>query len=271
MTLITSDNTLYVTSCQAPNAEATVLDILRFISEQLNMPIEFDRADSWRERFVRLDAGKLHAAWICGMPYIQRADQDDPLIELLVAPVMRGERYQDRPVYFSDVMVRHNSPYQTFADLKGVRWSYNDRGSHSGHNVVRWYLATHNLDGDFFGSVVGSGGHQRSLQMLLNNEIDASALDSTVLETELRRDPSLAERIRRIEIIGPSPIPPWVVNRHLAPDLRDRLRRAFLTMHEDSRGQDILAAGDYARFTAVTDQDYDPVREMARLALRAYL
>jgi len=37
----------------------------------------------------------------------------------------------------SDVIVRRDSPHQTFADLAGCCWSYNDLGSHSGYNITR--------------------------------------------------------------------------------------------------------------------------------------
>ncbi|MBX3085251.1 MAG: PhnD/SsuA/transferrin family substrate-binding protein [Anaerolineae bacterium] len=257
---------LRFTSCQAPNAEPALTAIMRFVGEQIGMPLEFKLDVPWQDRLAMLDAGTLHAAWICGLPYIRRADQPEPSIELLMAPVMRGERYQGRPIYFSDVVVRADSRYRHFDDLRGARWAFNERGSHSGYNVMCWHLATHGLNGDYFGGVIGSGSHQRSLRMILDGEIDASAIDSTVLETELRHDPSLAARIRRLEPLGPSPIPPWVVNRSLAPQVREQVRQAFLTLHEDSRGRELLAAGDYARFVGVMDEDYDRLREMTRLA-----
>jgi len=258
--------TLHFTSCQASNAEPALIEIMRFVGEQIGIPLEFKLDVPWQDRLAMLDAGTLHAAWICGLPYIRRADQPEPPIALLMAPVMRGERYQGRPIYFSDVVVRADSPYQRFEDLRGARWAFNERGSHSGYNVVCWRLAMHGLNGDYFGSVVGSGAHQRSLRMILDGEIDASAIDSTVLETELRNDPSLAARIRRIEALGPSPIPPWVVSRQLASDMREQVQQAFLTLHEDAHGRDLLAAGDYARFVAVTDQQYDRLREMTQWA-----
>jgi phosphonate transport system substrate-binding protein len=257
---------LQFTSCQSPNAEPALTAIMRYVSQQLGIPLEFKLDVPWQERFTMLDAGQLHVAWICGLPYIKRASQPDSSIELLMAPVMRGERYQGRPIYFSDVVVRSDSPFRSFADLRGSRWAINERGSHSGYNVVCWHLATLKENGSYFGNVVESGAHLRSLEMILNGEVDASAIDSTVLETELRNDPSLAERIHRVGALGPSPIPPWVVSRSLAHALRERVRNSFLTLHEDTHGRDLLAMGDYARFATVTDRDYDPLREMTRLA-----
>lgn len=257
---------LRFTTCQSSNAEPALVDIMRYLSLHFNALLDIDFDLPWQERYAMLDAGTMDAAWICGLPYIKRADQPDPIIELLVAPVMRGERYQGRPIYFSDVIVRSDSPFHSFADLRGARWAINERGSHSGYNVVRWHLAKLKEDGSYFGSVIESGAHLRSLQMILDGEIDASAIDSTVLETELRNDQSLSQRLRRVEIIGPSPIPPWVISRRLVPDVRDYLRQIFLKAHEDERGRAVLAAGDYAYFASVTDHHYDSLREMTSVA-----
>lgn len=257
---------LRLTSCQAPNAEPALRGVLQFISQQTGLAIDFVTDLPWQARAAQLDSGQIHAGWVCGVPYVWRVDRPDPQVELLVAPVMRPPRYQGRPIYFSDVVVHQQSRFIQFADLRGASWAFNERTSHSGYHLTRYSLATRNLNGDFFGKVVEAGAHQRSLRWIMAGEVDAAAIDSTVLETELRQRPDLAAHIRIIDTFGPSPIPAWIVHRSVPPDVRERLRAGFLRLHEDSRGQTLLAAGDYLRFEAVGDRDYDPIREMLRLA-----
>jgi phosphonate transport system substrate-binding protein len=31
----------------------------------------------WQERLRRFDAGRIQVAWMCGLPYVWRADRDD--------------------------------------------------------------------------------------------------------------------------------------------------------------------------------------------------
>jgi phosphonate transport system substrate-binding protein len=102
--------------------------------------------------------------------------------------------------------------------------------------------------------------------MILEGRVDASAIDSTVLELELKRDPAITSQIRIIDTLGPSPIPPWVVLRSLSPELRQDLREVLLRMHLDPQGRAILAEAQMARFTAVQDSDYDAIRRMAHQA-----
>jgi phosphonate transport system substrate-binding protein len=107
--------------------------------------------------------------------------------------------------------------------------------------------------------------------MIADGKLDASAVDSVVLETELRRRPALKHRLRVVESWGPSPAPPWVVSRRLPAVVRRDLRCLMLGMHREPEGRAILRAARMARFAAVADRDYDPIRWMTGIAGRTLL
>jgi len=257
---------LKFTSIQAPNADEVCALIAGYVGDHLGLSAVFVNDIPWPEREHQLDGGRIHIGWICGLPYVWKADRFDPQLELLAAPVMQSPRYQDQPIYFSDVVVRRDSSYQTFADLRGATWAFNEPQSQSGYNITRFHLAVLGETSGFFGRVLASGAHQTSLQMILEGRIDASAIDSTVLETELKRLPTIAEQIRIIETLGPSPIPPWVIRKELPADLRTNIRQIFLQMHQNPRGQSILVQDHIARFVQVKDEFYDSIREMEKMA-----
>ncbi|BCX05106.1 MAG: hypothetical protein KatS3mg053_3044 [Candidatus Roseilinea sp.] len=258
--------TLTFTTCQAAIAEPMCADVVRHLAGQLNIETRFVVDIAWEMRERLLYAGEIDAGWICGAPYVRATNGPDASVELLAAPVFAAPRYQDRPIYFSDVIVRRDSAYGSFADLRGARWAYNNHGSHSGYEVVRYYLARIGLNGDFFGQVIISGAHQRSVEMILSGQADAAAIDSTVLELMFAREPALSERLRVIEVLGPSSQPPWVIGRRVPATLRRTLRETLIHMHEDAEGRVILARHGVARFAPVTDADYDDVRQMLRVA-----
>ena len=257
-------DSLTISTIQAPNMDFLTRDLAVYISEHLSIPVNIELDIPWHERERRLDAGEIDVCWICGLPYIRKVAKPSPTIELLAAPVMQGERYLDRPIYFSDVVVRLASTFQALEDLRGATWAYNEPDSHSGYNVVRYALALRNETSGFFGRVIESGAHQVSLQMILNSEVDGSAIDSTVLEQEILDDPSIQPRIRIIDTFGPSPIPPWVISKNTRPDWRLALRKLFLEMHGNPAGKVILERAHMLRFTAVEDADYNPIHSMTR-------
>ena len=257
---------LRFSSCQAPIAESFCKALTEFVGDKLSIPSEFVGDIPWQERERLLDRGDIHVCWICGLPYVRKNNNEKKTIELLAAPVMSHPRYGGRPIYYSDVVVRADSSFRSFEDLRGKTWACNEPGSHSGYNLTRYHLAKEGLGAHYFGRVVESGSHQNSLRMLLEHAIDATAIDSTVLEMALAKNRSTVERIRTITVLGPSPAPPWVVHASVSSDVRQALRQAFLFMDKDPRGQRILQDAGMLRFAPVSDCEYDPIREMERIA-----
>ncbi len=76
----------------------------------------------------------------------------------------------------------------------------------------------------------------------------------------------LALRVGVIYSLGPCPCPPLVVAGERARALAGALRAALLALPGTAGGAALLAAGGLARFAAVTDSDYDPIRAMADAA-----
>ena len=144
---------LRFTSCQAPVAEAFCAGVARFVGEYLGIAVEFVDGIPWQERLSEFDAGRIHVCWMCGLPYVWRADRPDATVELLAALVPAEPRYAGRAVYFSDVVVRRDSPWWSFAELEGRTWAYNEETSHSGYNATRHRLAQMGRDRGFFGRV----------------------------------------------------------------------------------------------------------------------
>lgn len=252
---------LSLATCQAHNTVPISRALAVYLSDQLGRPVAYRDGD-WQEAFHDIAAGNIAIGWICGRPYTRLIDETRAPIRLLAAPVMAGARYSGRPIYFSDVIVRRDSRFGQFDDLRGASWAYNEPGSQSGYHVTRHYLAQRGERRPFFGRVVASGAHQRSIEMVLTGGVDASAIDSTVLEWETVRDPSLAERLRIIEVLGPSPIPPLVISAALPDDLAAEIRSLLLSLHTSPVGRPLLALGNIDRFTAVADSDYDVIRRL---------
>ena len=236
--------------------------IAGYVGEKLGCNTELTVGSS----FDQFQAGQADIGFICGLPYVQLTRHDPPPVELVAAPVLQGERYQDRPIYFSDVIVRRDSPFQAFADLRGHSWAYNDPDSHSGYNVTRYRLVQMGETRGFFGQVIEAGWHQKSIQLVVEGAVEASAIDSQVLAIELRDHPAWASQLRVIDSLGPSTIQPVVAARQLPQSVKAEVRRVLLAMGDDPKAAAALAHGFVKRFAPVTDATYDDIREMLAAA-----
>ncbi|MDP9295240.1 MAG: PhnD/SsuA/transferrin family substrate-binding protein [Actinomycetota bacterium] len=249
----------------APNVRPVYEYVARVTGERLGIATELVDGSSC-DRFAQ---GEGDVAFVCGLPYVELASGPDRPFELLGAPVLTGERYEDRPIYFSDVIVRAGSEIGSFMELRGRSWSYNEPHSHSGYAVTRAHLAAIGEPKGFFGRVVEAGYHQRSIELVRNGAVDASAIDSQVLEVEMRAHPGLRNELRVIGTLGPSTIQPVVAASHLAQDLKAGLREVILGIGAAPEDGEALARGLVARYVPVEDPDYDDIREMVAAADKA--
>src|SRR5574340_1309370 len=101
------DNTLHNTQALrfatflSPLMYATYEHIARYVGERMGCSTSLSVGQSFEES----SEGQVDVAFICGLPYVRMTNWPDCLVELLAAPVVMGERYQHRPVYYSDVIV----------------------------------------------------------------------------------------------------------------------------------------------------------------------
>ena len=192
----------------APNMLSVYKFITRFVSDRLGLPAELQIGLSYTQLYDEVDVG-----FVCGLPYIQLTQRGELPVEPLAAPVLGGERYGGQPVYFSDVVVRRDSPFRSFAELRGRTWCYNETQSQSGYGITRYHLVQLGETAGFFGEVIETGWHERSLRLVCSGEVDASAIDSQVLAIALRDQPEVAAELRILDSLGPSTIQPIVVLR----------------------------------------------------------
>jgi phosphonate transport system substrate-binding protein len=207
-------------------------------------------------------------AFMCAPSFVWLRDLRPPPVELLgVLPVFDDERNQGKPVYFCDVVVRNDAPIQAFSGLEGGTWAYNDACSLSGYYSLLDKLAESSADESFFDNIFCSGSHLNSIKAVLNGRADAAAIDSNVLRIRFREAPALREELRVVESWGPYPIQPVVVSSALRPDLKQRLRSAFLSTEQDQQTRRTLKQCGLSRFVAADLEDYtlDAHKDLAAL------
>ena len=244
-------------------------DLSAYLAGKMGKKIEFVTGFGYQTINDMLDAGAIDVAFICGLPYVLLHDRKNSPIELIAAPVMKHQRYNNRPKYFSDLIVRKNSDVRSLADLRGRTYVFNEELSNSGYNMPRYRLLKLGFTEQFFGRVLRSGSHEESIRMVAEGLADASFVDSLVLEYDRDYGGDAANLVRVVESIGPAGIPPVVMSNRVPATLRDEVKRHLLAMHDDPAGRSILDRALIARFVATDDSNYQDIRSMLRTAKKA--
>ncbi len=200
--------------------------------------------------------------FVCSLVYVELERQGIAPAVPVAAPVLEGDRYAARPIYYSDVIVHRDSPFTSFLDLRGRSWAYNEPLSHSGYGITRYHLVELGETHGFFGTVVEAGFHEESIRMVAEHEVDASAIDSQVLAVALRDDPHLGKSLRIIDALGPSTIQPVAVSKRVPLELRGQIRDVLVSLHEDREVRERLSQGLVKRFVPAGHSSYDDIRMM---------
>jgi phosphonate transport system substrate-binding protein len=242
----------------APNQQAVLAFVVGYLGKKLNCETQLAVGSSYQDLY------DYDLSFICGLPYVLRTSprEHPSRIEAIAAPVLKGDRFQSRPIYFSDVIVRRDSPFRSFADLRGCCWAYNEPESQSGYGITRYTLLQMGATDGFFGRVVRAFYHQQAIRMVCDGQVDAAAIDCQVLEIELGERPELAAHLRIIDSLGPSTIQPIAAAASMPQSLKDEIRHILAEMHTDSVATEQLGRACIDHYAAVTDSDYDDIRAM---------
>lgn len=257
---------LNLVSYLAPNMFGFYEAVAAYLSRVLNLETQLIQSQYDPLEDPMLLHDKLDIAFICGLPFARHYQVANQL-RAIAAPIMQASRYENRAVYFSDVIVNTNSNFQSFTELKGKTLCYNDPGSNSGYNLVRQRLIKSNYAHNFFGQVIQSGSHQNSMKWVVEGLADCAAIDSTVLEQELRDFPQLSDHLRVIDTIGPCPMPPVVAAQRLGSTFQEALQTALC--EPDQELQAVMERSHIQRYVKVQSQDYNAIATIYDKAVKA--
>lgn len=242
----------------APNMLPTYQAIADAVGERLGLSTELVVETDYDNCVKDIN----DVCFICSLPYVIFERRGMSPAVPVAAPILKGDRYGGRPIYFSDVIVHRDSPAESFLDLRGASWAFNEPLSQSGYGVTRHHLVSIGETNGFFGEVVEAGFHEVAIEMVRRRIVDASAIDSQVLEVAMRSDPSLRNELAIIDVLGPSTIQPIAVTRRFSVEMRRTIQESLTELHHDRAMRAHLDFGLIDRITAVGESDYDDIRRM---------
>jgi len=228
--------------------------LLDYLSAQLGRPVERVQRRTYAEVNELIRTGEVDLAFVCTSSYLVGEEQFG--MRLLAAPQVHGEA-----VYYAQIIVPAESLARSLLDLRDMVFAYTDPISFTGRMYPAYVLSQAGENPKtFFRRTFFTYSHDEAIYAVAFGVANGASVDGLVLDFALKRDPSLAERIRVIHTSPPFGMPPVVVGPQIRPQLYARLQEILLNMHLDLAGQAALQALDYDRFVQVSDADYETAK-----------
>ena len=231
-------------------------DIFDYIGEKLGREVEMVQRKTYAEVNFLIEEGRIDAAFVCSRPYAE--GHRDFGMELLCVPVSFG-----KTEYYSYIIVHKDSQIEKLEGLRGKFFAFSDPLSNSGMLIPSYILAKRGETPDsFFRKHILTYSHDNSIRSVAEKFVDGAAVDSLIWEYLNAKEPELTGQTRIIYKSAPCAIPPVVVSPNVEPEMKEKLRSAFLNMHKDPKGREILKRVLIDRFTTIDDSAYDSIRQM---------
>jgi ABC-type phosphate/phosphonate transport system substrate-binding protein len=215
--------------------------------------------------WARPDCG---CVFMCGYPYAIGPAQR----QLLAAPVPAAARYQNRPVYFTEFIVRTDSPAQTLQQTFDSRLACMLPESNSGYNAPRHFLMQQAAAGRhslYRPAARMTPTPRETIEAVIGGQADVGVVDSYVLDLLRRYAPEVTAQVRTLAQTQASPIPPLIASAQVDANLCNRIRGSLLEIHHHRHAAALMEFLGLSHFVAAQTSDYACLPALAQEADRA--
>ena len=225
-----------------------------YLETALGKKIELVVTTDYSSMIEAMRHGRLDLAYFGPLSYVLARQKSE--IEPFVALKAKGST-----TYQSVVIANAASGVKRIEDIKGKDVAFGDKASTSSHLIPKSVLAEKGLEAgrDYQEHYVGS--HDAVAMAVQNGHAQAGGLSRPIFESLVERKIIDPARVTVLEYSKPFPQYPWTMRSDLKPELKDKIRDAFLSLKDPAVLKPFKADG----FDVITDKNYDVVRDLGYL------
>ena len=243
------------------NSEKLVDDLSPFakaLGDKLGMKVEVFTASSYIGVIEGIGSGSVDFGLVPPFSAVLSNKQSNTK-NLLV-----GRSTSGTPGYFAEVFVRKDSNIKSLADLKGKKIAFVDPSSASGYIYAGAMLKDAGIDLDKDIKYQFSGGHDKSLQLLLNKDVDAVASYENVIRKYTKEFPTLKEDVTPIAKSELIPGVTVVASNNLDEETQKKIKQALLDIQNDKETIQILT--NLFSITGFEEPNNDAYKAIVRIS-----
>lgn len=225
-----------------------------YLEKKLDKKVELVVTTDYSSMIEAMSRGRLELAYFGPLSYTlakQRAE-----IEPFAALVEAGE---DKPVYYSILIGSTEAGVKDVSGAKGKDVAFGDPASTSSHLIPKFMLQQEGLEvkRNYTEQFVGS--HDAVAFAVQNGNAAVGGLSKPIFQSMLQKGTIDESKVKVLKESEPFPNYPWTMRSDLDPELKQRIRDAFLNLKDPK----VLKPFKAKSFAPVQDSDYNKVRNLA--------
>ncbi|MDP3898866.1 MAG: phosphonate ABC transporter substrate-binding protein [Mesorhizobium sp.] len=248
-----------------------------YTEEALGVPTKIFTPADYDGVIQGLLGGTIDMAWLGASAYAKTYLTNPEAVDVVLVKTNLDGSF----AYHSIGFARKDSGIKSLADMKGKKFGFGDPNSTSGYLIpsieIPAEIGATMKNGDYFGEVVFTGGHEQTIVAVVNGDVDAGVTwadgqgewEDGYNSGALRKatDAGLVDMNDIVEIWRSKPIPegPIVLRRALPADVKAKMVDLIKGLHaKDKECAYKMAAGETAGFAPITHEAYQVMIDLRK-------
>ena len=243
------------------NSEKLVEDlkpISDYLSERLGVKVEAFTASNYIGVVEGLGSGSVDFGIIPPFSSLLAQKQSN------AKPILTSKGKTGKPGYTAELYVRKDSGIKSLQDVKGKKIAFVDPSSSSGYIYPGAMLVNAGLNLDKDISYQFSGGHDKSLQLLLNKDVDVIATFDGVEDRYAKDFPQAKTDIQKLATSDMIPGIMVTTSSKMDKELQEKLEKALRDIEKDQKMKEMFTK--MFSITGFTDVDQDAYKKVEATA-----
>ena len=245
------------------NSEKLVEDlkpISDYLSERLGVKVEAFTASNYIGVVEGLGSGSVDFGIIPPFSSLLAQKQSN------AKPILTSKGKTGKPGYTAELYVRKDSGIKSLQDVKGKKVAFVDPSSSSGYIYPGAMLVNAGLNLDKDISYQFSGGHDKSLQLLLNKDVDVIATFDGVEDRYAKDFPQAKTDIQKLATSDMIPGVMVTTSDKMDKELQKKLEQALRDIEKDPKMKELFTKMfSITGFTDVDQEAYKKVEATAKI------
>lgn len=238
----------------------SVQPLTDLLSKELGLKVEGFTASNYVGVVEGLGSGTVDFGFMPPFAYLLANQESNAQV------ILSSIKSDGQAKYRAQFLVAKDSNIKEFSDIKGKTVAFVDPSSTSGYLFPGAHLKEVGIDLEKDIEYLYSGGHDKSLQLLLNGDVDVAV---TFVDTRLRYADEFPQAMEETEVLGYTDYIPSisvVVSGKTEDKLRNDIKNALLKIADDPEGGALLEnLFDMYGFVETDDSEFEIIRSTAEL------
>ena len=225
-----------------------------YLEKELGKKIELVVTTDYSSMIEAMRHGRIDMAYFGPLSYVLAKQKSD--IEPFAAMKQKGST-----TYQSVLIANTGAGVAKISDIVNKNVAYGDKASTSSHLIPKSILAENGLKAGENYREHFAGGHDAVAMAVQNGHAQAGGLSKPIFESLVQRGLVDPNKVKVLAESKPYPQYPWTMRSNLKPELKEKIRAAFLNLKDPEVLKPFKADG----FGPISDKDYDVVRSLGTL------